>query len=78
MVGYRGRVGGGDFASDFGEGVGYSRLLSRLDSRLKGRVLGMSAPQSGYAPVNGLQMYYEIHSAGEPLVLARVKCCWRS
>jgi len=25
--------------------------------------------QSGYAPVNGLQMYYEIHGAGEPLLL---------
>src|SRR5215207_1513502 len=25
--------------------------------------------QTGYAPVNGLQMYYEIHGAGEPLVL---------
>jgi len=25
--------------------------------------------QSGYAPVNGLHMYYEIHGAGEPLVL---------
>jgi pimeloyl-ACP methyl ester carboxylesterase len=25
--------------------------------------------QSGYAPVNGLQMYYEIHGSGEPLVL---------
>ena len=24
---------------------------------------------SGYAPVNGLQMYYEIHGEGEPLVL---------
>lgn len=24
---------------------------------------------TGYAPVNGLQMYYEIHGAGEPLVL---------
>lgn len=24
---------------------------------------------SGYAPVNGLQLYYEIHGAGEPLVL---------
>jgi hypothetical protein len=22
----------------------------------------------GYAPVNGLRMYYEIHGAGEPLV----------
>jgi pimeloyl-ACP methyl ester carboxylesterase len=29
-----------------------------------------SAPQTGYAPVNGLQMYYEIHgSGGTPLVL---------
>ncbi len=27
------------------------------------------APRSGYAPVNGLQLYYEIHGAGEPLVL---------
>lgn len=25
--------------------------------------------ESGYAPVNGLQMYYEIHGAGEPLIL---------
>ncbi|HEY8613622.1 MAG TPA: alpha/beta fold hydrolase [Roseomonas sp.] len=28
-----------------------------------------STPQRGYAPVNGLQMYYEIHGEGEPLVL---------
>jgi pimeloyl-ACP methyl ester carboxylesterase len=28
-----------------------------------------NAPQTGYAPVNGLQMYYEIHGSGEPLVL---------
>src|SRR3982751_5663058 len=26
-------------------------------------------PTTGYAPVNGLQMYYEIHGTGEPLVL---------
>jgi pimeloyl-ACP methyl ester carboxylesterase len=26
-------------------------------------------PQTGYAPVNGLQMYYEIHGSGEPLLL---------
>lgn len=25
--------------------------------------------QTGYAPVNGLQMYYELHGAGNPLVL---------
>lgn len=29
-----------------------------------------TAPQSGYAPINGLQMYYEIHgSGGTPLLL---------
>ena len=26
-------------------------------------------PTSGYAPVNGLQMHYEIHGSGEPLIL---------
>ncbi len=25
--------------------------------------------QTGYLPVNGLQMYYEIHGIGQPLVL---------
>lgn len=29
----------------------------------------MATPQTGYAPVNGLQMYYEIHGAGAPLLL---------
>ncbi|MFP2903619.1 alpha/beta fold hydrolase [Pyxidicoccus sp. 3LFB2] len=28
-----------------------------------------AAPKTGYAPVNGLQMYYEIHGTGQPLVL---------
>src|SRR5512146_2800036 len=27
------------------------------------------AIQQGYAPVNGLEMYYEIHGTGQPLVL---------
>ncbi len=27
------------------------------------------AVKSGYAPVNGLKMYYEIHGTGEPLIL---------
>lgn len=26
-------------------------------------------PKTGYAPVNGLNLYYEIHGSGEPLVL---------
>jgi pimeloyl-ACP methyl ester carboxylesterase len=28
-----------------------------------------TTPRTGYAPVNGLEMYYEIHGSGEPLVL---------
>jgi pimeloyl-ACP methyl ester carboxylesterase len=34
-----------------------------------GEMMTKSTPQTGYAPVNGLQMYYEIHGAGEPLLL---------
>jgi pimeloyl-ACP methyl ester carboxylesterase len=26
-------------------------------------------PQTGYAPVNGIELYYEVHGEGEPLVL---------
>lgn len=26
-------------------------------------------PQTGYAPVNGLQLYYEIHGSGRPTLL---------
>jgi pimeloyl-ACP methyl ester carboxylesterase len=28
-----------------------------------------AAPKTGYAPVNGLNLYYEIHGGGEPLIL---------
>lgn len=28
-----------------------------------------NAPSTGYAPVNGLNVYYEIHGAGQPLVV---------
>lgn len=31
--------------------------------------MASTTPQTGYAPVNGLNMYYEIHGAGQPLVL---------
>ncbi len=31
--------------------------------------MAQPAPQTGYAPVNGLEMYYEIHGSGHPLVL---------
>ena len=47
-------------------------------TRAAGIVLATSAlalaqsatpPKTGYAPVNGLQLYYEIQGAGEPLIL---------
>jgi pimeloyl-ACP methyl ester carboxylesterase len=28
-----------------------------------------ASPRTGYAPVNGLNVYYEIRGAGQPLVL---------
>jgi pimeloyl-ACP methyl ester carboxylesterase len=31
--------------------------------------LAQPTPTTGYAPVNGLKMYYEIHGSGEPVVL---------
>ena len=29
----------------------------------------MNTVKTGYAPVNGLQLYYEIHGSGQPLIL---------
>jgi len=36
---------------------------------LAGVVTARQKPTTGYAPVNGLKMYYEIHGNGEPVVL---------
>ncbi|HEY0725632.1 MAG TPA: alpha/beta hydrolase, partial [Pyrinomonadaceae bacterium] len=33
------------------------------------RVSAQQKPTTGYAPVNGLHMYYEVHGRGEPVVL---------
>ena len=41
-------------------------LLTMLLSEI---VSGQQKPTTGYAPVNGLKMYYEIHGSGEPVVL---------
>src|SRR5437867_1195830 len=41
-------------------------LLTMLFSSV---VSGQQKPTTGYAPVNGLKMYYEIHGSGEPVVL---------
>ena len=35
----------------------------------EGTAMANTAPKTGYAPVNGLEMYYEIHGSGLPLVL---------
>jgi pimeloyl-ACP methyl ester carboxylesterase len=34
-----------------------------------GETMTQTGGQSGYATVNGLEMYYEVHGSGEPLVL---------
>jgi pimeloyl-ACP methyl ester carboxylesterase len=36
---------------------------------LLGVVSGQEKPTTGYAPVGGLKMYYEVHGSGEPVVL---------
>jgi pimeloyl-ACP methyl ester carboxylesterase len=36
---------------------------------LAGVVSGQQRPATGYAHVNGLKMYYEVHGSGEPMVL---------
>ena len=43
-----------------------SMLMTTL---LSGVVSGQQKPTTGYAPVNGLNMYYEIHGSGDPVVL---------
>ena len=32
-------------------------------------VSAQQTPTTGYAPVNGLKMYYEVHGRGDPVVL---------
>jgi pimeloyl-ACP methyl ester carboxylesterase len=43
-----------------------TKILTTLFSDV---VSGQQKPTTGYAPVNGLKMYYEIHGDGEPVVL---------
>ncbi len=40
-----------------------------LMTLLPALVSAQPQPTTGYAPVNGLKMYYEIHGSGEPVVL---------
>jgi pimeloyl-ACP methyl ester carboxylesterase len=32
-------------------------------------IMATTRPRSGYAPVNGIELYYELHGSGKPLVL---------
>ncbi len=40
-----------------------------LTTLLSVSALGQQKLTTGYAPVNGLKMYYEVHGSGEPVVL---------
>lgn len=43
--------------------------MALLTGLLAGNASAQQKPVTGYAPVNGLKMYYEIHGSGEPVVL---------
>lgn len=38
-------------------------------SSLLAQTAATTQPKTGYAPINGLRLYYEIHGTGEPLIL---------
>jgi hypothetical protein len=44
-------------------------LTMLLTMLMSGVVSAQQKPTTGYAPVNGLKMYYEIHGSGDPVVL---------
>jgi pimeloyl-ACP methyl ester carboxylesterase len=48
---------------------GFAAILLVTSSAAFGQANTSSNFKSGYAPVNGLKLYYEIHGEGEPLVL---------
>jgi pimeloyl-ACP methyl ester carboxylesterase len=49
--------------------VGLAQEDAGAATPVGGATMTQTDGQSGYATVNGLDMYYEIHGAGEPLVL---------
>lgn len=44
-------------------------ILFLLVCAMPALALAQTKPVTGYAPVNGLKMYYEVHGSGEPIVL---------
>jgi pimeloyl-ACP methyl ester carboxylesterase len=45
------------------------RRTRRATFKKQSRDMASNAPQTGYAPVNGLNMYYEVHGTGQPLLV---------
>jgi pimeloyl-ACP methyl ester carboxylesterase len=48
---------------------GLAQDIAGTATPVTGATMTQTDVQTGYAPVNGLDMYYEIHGTGEPLVL---------
>jgi len=49
--------------------MGATTVVPAFNQSARSLELIMPNAKSGYAPVNGLQMYYEIHGEGEPLIV---------
>jgi pimeloyl-ACP methyl ester carboxylesterase len=64
-----GIAAGGLSRGAFGRGVAQTDGDETLQASDGGAAVANEAAETGYAPVNGLRMYYAIHGAGEPLVL---------
>src|SRR6516225_3108765 len=45
------------------------KTIALLLTFLTSAAVSAQEPTTGYAPVNGLKMYYEIHGKGDPVVL---------
>src|ERR1043165_3138785 len=63
-----GRAGGNDMMSTQ-KPLAALLTLAATCAPAKKETAPMTTTTSGYAPVNGIQLYYEIHGSGEPLVV---------
>jgi hypothetical protein len=45
-------------------------IILAASARALAQTSATTALKTGYAPVNGLNLYYEIHGTGEPLIPA--------
>lgn len=50
-------------------GINTMSTMALIMTSLVSAVVAAQEPKTGYAPVNGLKMYYEIHGEGDPVVL---------